>query len=89
MKVDLGKFDLKVWREIAVKATPGPWGPWSGNWPFYVDVRKPSQSLSKHDDTRPTYWRYEDAEFVLNFAPEVVIALLDRIKELENIVNKE
>ena len=77
-------LDLKKLREVAEKATPGPWGPWAGNYPFYVDVRKPSPSLSKHDDTRPTYWRYDDAVFVLQFNPETAIMLLNRIQELEN-----
>ena len=77
-------IDIKHLREIAKKAAPGPWGPWTGNYPFYVDVKKPSQSLSKHDDTRPTYWNWNDAVFVLEFNPEVVLQLLDRIEELEN-----
>lgn len=78
-------MDLKKLREIASKATPGPWGPWSGNYPFYVDVVKPAQSLSKHDDERPTYWRYWDAEFVLSFNPNVALELLDEIERLQYI----
>lgn len=77
-------LDLKELRKIVEKATPGPWGPWTGNYPFYVDVRKPGPSLSKHDHTRPTYWSYADASFVLHFNPETVMMLLNRIEELEN-----
>ena len=76
-------LDLKELRKIAEKATPGPWGPWTGNYPFNVDVRKPAPSLSKHDNERPTYWRYEDAVFVLRFSPETVTMLINRIEELE------
>ena len=83
-------LDLKKLREVAEKATPGPWGPWSGNYPFYVEVKKPAPSLSKYEGEKraESYWRYEDAVFVLQFNPETVIMLLDRIKELESEINK-
>lgn len=43
-----------------------PWGPFSGNYPFYVVVKKPAPSLSKHEGTpRGAHmWRYQDGEFV-------------------------
>lgn len=81
--------DLKRLRKIALDATPGPWGPWSGNYPFNVDVKKPAPSLSKHDHKRPTYWRWQDGLFVLEFNPKVVLELLDRIQSLENPEKKE
>ncbi len=77
-------LDLKKLREVAEKASPGPWGPWMANIPFYIEVQKPSPSLSKHDDERPTYWACEDALFVLHFNPKTAIMLLNRIEELEN-----
>jgi hypothetical protein len=82
------KLDLQSLKEIASKATPGPWGEWGCNYPFYVDVKKPAPSLSKHDSERPTYWRMEDALFVLNFHPGKVLELLDCIEELEKNANK-
>jgi hypothetical protein len=76
-------IDLKRLREVAMKATPGPWGPWNSNMPFYVVVDKPAPSLSKHDDDRPTYWRFEDGVFVLQFNPVMVLELLDEIERLQ------
>ena len=72
---------IKKLREAAQKATPGPWGEkWGLNYPFYVDVRKPAPSLSKHDNDRPTYWRMEDALFVLECNPKMVLKLLADIE---------
>ena len=76
-------LDLYKLRQIAAAATPGPWGPWTGNYPFNVDVVKPAPSLSKYDNERPTYWRYQDASFVLAFNPKTALELLDRISDLE------
>lgn len=78
--------ELKHLRKIAEDATPGPWGPWTGNYPFNVDVVKPAPSLSKHDAKRPTYWRYQDGAFVLAFNPQTALALLDRISDLEEVL---
>jgi hypothetical protein len=78
-------IDIEKLRKIAESAEPGPWGPWDGNYPFYVDVRKPSASLSKHDDERPTYWSHNDAAFVLTFNPKMVLELLDEIERLKEI----
>ena len=64
------------------KATPAPWGPYSANIPFYVEVTKPAPSMSKHDSTRPTYWKYDDGIFVA-CAYQDIKYLLERIKELE------
>lgn len=77
-------MDLKKLREVASKATPGNWGHnWGANIPFYVDVKKPAPSMSKHDDTRPTYWRYEDGVFASVFSPRQVLELLDEIERLK------
>ncbi len=78
-------MDIKKLRKIAEEATPGSWeNSFSSNYPFYVDVRKPARSLSKHDSDRPTYWRHQDGLFVAVFNPKQVLELLDRIEELEN-----
>ena len=77
-------FDIKYLREVANKATPSPWEGSTSNIPFYVDMRKPAPSMSKHDGDRPTYWRYEDGVFVHTFNPQIVIELLNYIEELEN-----
>ena len=58
--------------------------PWiaTGNIPFYVDVRKPRPSDSKHDDKVSTYWKMEDGEYMLlctNWMPEI----LEYIRKLE------
>jgi hypothetical protein len=80
-------IDLKRLKQIAQDATPGPWGPMNANYPFYVDMEKPAPSLSKHDQDRPTYWRYQDAIYVLSFNPVVVIELIEKIEELEAKLN--
>ena len=64
------------------KATPANWQS-SGNWPFYAVMNKPAPSLSKHDDTRPNYWRYDDVSFVLLCRNGGVQMLLDEIKRLQ------
>lgn len=74
--------DLKDLRKIAEEATPGQWTG-TGNYPFYVDIKKPAPSLSKHDRERPTYWRYQDGVFVLAFSPKQVLELFKHIDELE------
>jgi hypothetical protein len=73
---------LKQIHEIeyrALKATKGPWV-FTANYPFYVDVTKPAPSLSKHDLQRPTYWRYQDGEFV-STAREDVLLLVKSLRE--------
>lgn len=81
------KLDFKKLTKVAEEATPSPWT-FHSNYPFYINVDKPASSLSKHDDTRPTYWRYEDGLFVATFQPEMVLKLLNRIEELEKNDNK-
>jgi hypothetical protein len=82
-------FDIKKLRKVAEEATPGPWKA-GGNYPFYVDLRKPADSLSKHDSERPTYWRYQDGLFVLTFNPKTVLELLDSLEiALSNTKNEK
>lgn len=59
--------------------------PWTatGNYPFYVDVRKPRESLSKHDYERPSYWQVDDASYMLYCVNEMP-AILEYIKDLES-----
>lgn len=63
-----------------------PWGPFSGNYPFYVVVKKPAPSLSKHEGTPrgEHMWRYQDGEFVAA-APHDIKFLLDELdkKDIE------
>lgn len=66
-------------------STPGNWGPYTANRPFYAIVTKPAPSLSKHDEERPTYWKVEDAVFLLG-AREDVPFLLDLVDSLQNRV---
>ena len=80
------KLDLKKLRQVALEATPGPWGPWSANIPFNVVVVKPAPSLSKHDSKQPTYWRYEDGLHVLYFNPKNALELLDMLEEAKTVM---
>lgn len=60
-------------REIAERATKGEWST-RGPHSRFVD------SVSRHD---LAYAEPEDAEFIATFDPPAVLALLDRIRELE------
>lgn len=70
--------------------------PWTAteNYPFYIDVRKPRESLSKHDSERLTYWDIYDGEYMLkcvNEMPKILkyIKSLERkLKEYESISAK-
>ncbi len=75
------KYTIKQIEKLLAEKTPELWEA-SSNEPFYIDLRKPAPSLSKHDDIRPTYWLPQDAKFVLWCANGGVQMLLDRIKEL-------
>lgn len=74
-------INYKELEKIIDEATPGPWGPYTANLPFYAIVTKPAPSLSKHDPERPTYWRIEDAKFVA-MAREVLPELIEENKRL-------
>lgn len=82
--------DLKIIEEKLNASTPAPWEA-TGNYPFYVDMKKPGPSLSKHDLDRPTYWSYPDAEFVLLARNKFVPEMLEEIKKLreENFTLKQ
>lgn len=59
--------------------------PWEGysNIPFYVEVKKPRPSMSKHD-SRPTYWDYDDGEYLyacVNWMPDILKYIEDLKKE--------
>lgn len=58
--------------------------PWYGtsNYPFYVDIRKPRESLSKHDYKMPSYWQHDDGEYLL-FCVNEMPKILEYIKDLE------
>ena len=63
-----------------------PWGA-SANVPFYVDVRKPRPSMSKHDEYRHTYWDYDDGVYLLTCANEMP-RVLEYVRQLEEQVRK-
>lgn len=69
-------------RERLKNATPGPWGPYVSNLPFYAIVTKPAPSQSKHDENNPTYWRMEDAVLVAN-APADLAYLIEQNAKLD------
>lgn len=72
--------------ELAKKATPDNWGPYSANLPFYAIVHKPRPSFSKHDQDRPDYWRIEDATYIAAANPSVILELIAEIKNLREAV---
>ena len=75
------KDKIKTIRDVMEKTAPLPWE-FDANVPFYVSVKKPRPSQSKHDEKMPTYWDYSDGEYMalcVNLMPE----LLDYIAELE------
>lgn len=81
------RMNLDDIEKKAKAATPGPWAnKWSSNYPFYVDVRKPAPSLSKHDAERPTYWRVQDAEYIAAVSPDVVLKLIERLRDAEETI---
>lgn len=80
----MDKKRLDEIKGITSAATPGPWTA-AGNLPFYVDLRKPAPSLSKHDKECPTYWKVADAEFVL-MARSVVPELIAEIERLKLLI---
>lgn len=83
----MSKDKRAQFRKFAENATQ-VWGGWNSNAPFYVDVRKPSPSLSKHDEERPTYWRYEDGVFVAAASPKNILELLDEIDKYKIALEK-
>lgn len=69
-------------REYALNAWQEPME-FNANVPFYVEVKKPRPSNSKHDDKRPTYWNYDDGLYIAATQPKVILELLDYIDTLE------
>ena len=68
-------------KSLLTKAAPLPWTS-GGNIPFYVDLKKPRPSMSKHDHKRPTYWDYNDGAYLL-YAVNSVPTLISYIESLE------
>jgi hypothetical protein len=89
-------INYKEIEKIINASTPGPWGPYTTNLPFYAIVEKPAPSASKHDGERPTYWRVEDAQFVVmarEVLPKLVVEntrlreALEYILEMSDYIN--
>lgn len=55
------------------------------NLPFYVVMKKPRPSLSKHDDEQPTYWHCDDAYYVLTAAEYAGVMSTKILKALEEL----
>lgn len=88
---NMNRQDLENLQKLCDEATPGPWTA-SGNYPFYVDLEKPASSLSKHDNKRPTYWRYQDGIFVLasrDAMPKLLHMLNSVIKNLQAEIERD
>lgn len=76
------KKRLEEIKKRVEKATPGLWGPYSANIPFYAVVTKPAPSFSKHDNEKSDYWKIEDALLIAN-AVEDIKYLLKLLEEIE------
>lgn len=79
----MNQDELALLEKIAKEATPGPYKV-EANIPFYCVVNKPASSMSKHDEERPTYWRYEDGVYHAAFTPEKVLQLMDLLNRATN-----
>jgi len=67
--------------ELKNKAHPDLLKSCSANIPFYVEIKKPRESLSKHDATRPTYWHCDDGVYLAALVAEVP-KLIEEIRRL-------
>ncbi len=79
---------LDAIRQAIEKATPLEKWEFFANYPFYVQVKKPASSLSKHDDTRSDLWRVEDGELLalaVHQIGKLEKALRIAIKGIENL----
>jgi len=74
---------LDEFKALVSKATVAPWSG-SVNTPFYGVLEKPAPSLSKHDHTRPHYWREHDVRFVLRARNGGMEWLIKRVEELSD-----
>lgn len=60
----------------------------NANLPFYVVMKKPRPSLSKHDDEQPMYWHCDDAYYLLTaaqYAGDLSRTLLQTIEDLKDL----
>lgn len=85
-------MNYKEMRELAQKATPGPW--WIDSHGHNMTSHETFENIFSHDNTgRPavrhpetgnlSHWRNDwDASFIATFNPETVLKLLDKIDEL-------
>jgi hypothetical protein len=65
---------IEKFKELMGKVDTSHWE-FGANIPFYVDMKKPRPSLSKHDRNSPTYWHYDDGSFVamaIYLAPKLI-----------------
>lgn len=71
---------IEHYKKIIEDASKSGWGPYLANYPFYAIVTKPSPSMSKHDEERPTYWRIEDARYLGAFNPQIMEKLFKALE---------
>lgn len=88
--------DLKKLRELAVKATPGPWTCAGGIYVYSRDA----MIADNNDETALVRARgvgggmsreqqEANVEFISSANPQAVIELLDRLERLESCIKKE
>lgn len=86
-------FNLKTLRDIALRATPGPWDWYTDGNPVDGATGFAVHSKSDTEDSRVGFdlavMEYDqmglsDAKHIAAFDPPTVIQLLDRIEELES-----
>lgn len=86
-------LNLKVLREVAEQASPGPWEVNGDDFPvcsvgnssedgkdYYISMNGRGVQDGCNDLDAKT-----DAEFIALFNPKTVLALINRIEELENV----
>ncbi|RKS19671.1 Ead/Ea22-like protein [Arthrobacter sp. AG1021] len=81
-------INLDTLRKTAEAATPGPWDLYSTQ--DYEVFCAANFTDSNYDPPAVTYGsdRSEDAEFIATFNPETVLALLSRLEQAEQAVQR-
>ena len=75
-------IDTTKLRELAQKATPGPWLLWATEWNLYL-VQSGREGDGSIVDT--AYSRRNDIDYIAAANPATVLALLDEIDRLRTI----
>ena len=79
--------DRKRLRDLALAATPGPWGSFYkqkyGEWHVSVPIGGSSMRWALFDDGCRTERPQQDAEFIAAANPQTILALLDALDAAE------